>query len=92
MTITPRGWESLTRQTIIAPALAVAITIYGGLLRLDSFVGKYGTLDHPAWARVATRNVAPLVPAIRPSRVAWYRVPTRTSAAIRLPTSNTAVR
>ena len=75
MTITPRGWALLKSQTAIAPALAVAITIYGGLLRLDSFVGKYGTLDHPAWARIATRNVAPLVPAIRPSRVTWYRVP-----------------
>ena len=75
MTITPRGWALLKSQAAIAPALAVAITIYGGLLRLDSFVGKYGTLDHPAWARIATRNVAPLVPAIRPSRVTWYRVP-----------------
>ena len=74
--MTPRGWAFLTSQTAIAPALAVAITIYGGLLRLDAFVGKYGTLDHPAWARVATRNVAPLVPAIRPSRVMWYRDPT----------------
>ena len=75
MTITPRGWALLKSQTAIASALAVAITIYGGLLRLESFVGKYGTLDHPAWARIATRNVAPLVPAIRPSRVTWYRVP-----------------
>ena len=75
MTITPDGWTLLKKQTAIAPALAVAITIYGGLLRLDSFVGKYGTLDHPAWARIATRNVAPLVPAIRPSRITWYRVP-----------------
>jgi hypothetical protein len=58
-----------------AHALAVAITLYGGLLRLDSFVGKYGTLDHPAWARIATRDLAPLVPAIRPSRINWQRVP-----------------
>ena len=75
MTITPGGWALLKWQSVIAPALAVAITIYGGLLRLDSFVGKYGTLDHPAWARIATTNVAPIVPAIRPSRVTWYRVP-----------------
>jgi hypothetical protein len=75
MTITPRGWALLKSQAAIAPALAVAITIYGGLLRLDSFVGKYGTLDHPAWARIATGSVAPLVPTIRPSRVTWYRVP-----------------
>ena len=49
--------------------------MYGGLLRLDSFVGKYGTLDHPAWARIATRDVAPLAAAIRPSSVVWQRVP-----------------
>jgi Dolichyl-phosphate-mannose-protein mannosyltransferase len=70
-----RTRDLLTNRALVAPALAVAITIYGGLLRLDSFVGKYGTLDHPAWARIATTNVAPLVPTIRPSRVTWYRVP-----------------
>ena len=26
--------------------------LYGGLLRLDAFTAKYGTLDHPAWARI----------------------------------------
>ena len=75
MTIRARVWAALRSPAAIASGLAVAITLYGGLLRLDAFVGKYGTLDHPAWARVATRNVAPLVPAIRPSRVTWYRVP-----------------
>ena len=48
---------------------------YGGLLRLDSFVGKDGLLDHPAWARIATRNIAPLVPAIRPQSVHWTHEP-----------------
>jgi hypothetical protein len=55
--------------------MAIAITLYGGLLRLDSFVGKYGSLDHPAWARIATHHVAPLVPAIRPSSIRWAREP-----------------
>lgn len=53
--------------------MAVAITVYGGLLRLDAYVGKYGPLDHPAWARAATRGVAPLASRIRPSRIAWPR-------------------
>ncbi|HEY3885880.1 MAG TPA: hypothetical protein VGL62_11765, partial [Vicinamibacterales bacterium] len=40
--------------------LAVLVTLYGALLRLDAFTGKYGTLDHPAWARYATHELAPL--------------------------------
>ena len=38
-----RTRDLLTNRALVAPALAVAITIYGGLLRLDSFVGKYGS-------------------------------------------------
>ena len=53
--------------------LALLITACAGLLRLDAFVGKYGTLDHPAWARVLTLNVAPLGALLRPSSVAWKR-------------------
>jgi 4-amino-4-deoxy-L-arabinose transferase-like glycosyltransferase len=75
MTAGARAWAALRSRATVAHALAIAITLYGGLLRLDAFVGKYGTLDHPAWARIATRDVAPLVPAIRPSSVAWQRVP-----------------
>lgn len=54
----------------IAHLLAVIITVYGGLLRLDAFTGKYGPLDRPGWARVVTRDVAALVPPIRPA-VTW---------------------
>ena len=75
MTMGARVWNTLRSRAAVAHALAIAITLYGGLLRLDSFVGKYGTLDHPAWARFATRDVAPLVPAIRPSPINWQRVP-----------------
>jgi 4-amino-4-deoxy-L-arabinose transferase-like glycosyltransferase len=75
MTAGARAWAALRSRAAVAHALAIAITLYGGLLRLDAFVGKYGTLDHPAWARIATRDVAPLVPAIRPSNVVWQRVP-----------------
>ncbi len=63
----------LTRPATACHLLAVAITLYGALLRLDAFVGKYGTLDHPAWARFATTTVAPLVPAIRPAAIEWTR-------------------
>lgn len=52
------------------------ILLVAALLRLDAFVGKYGTLDHPAWARIATRQVATLGTSIRPPHVQWARDPT----------------
>jgi len=56
-------------------AALILITAYGALLRLDAFVAKYGTLDHPSWARIATQNVAPVAAHLRPSGVAFARVP-----------------
>jgi 4-amino-4-deoxy-L-arabinose transferase-like glycosyltransferase len=71
-----RLWAALNSRRAIGHALAIAITLYGGLLRLDAFVGKYGTLDRPAWARIATEDVAPFAASIRPSSVVWTREPT----------------
>ena len=56
-------------------AVALLITSYAALLRLDAFTGKYGTLDRPAWARLMTQDVAALAPPLRPSSVNWSRVP-----------------
>ncbi|MEO5897042.1 MAG: glycosyltransferase family 39 protein [Vicinamibacterales bacterium] len=68
-----RSWNATASGATIASALAVLITVYGGLLRLDAFTGKYGTLEHPSWARIVTQNFAPRVPALRPSSIAWTR-------------------
>jgi hypothetical protein len=57
-------------------ALATAITLYGALLRLDAYVGGYGPLDRPAWARVLTRDVAVVARGVRPKRVVWVRAAT----------------
>ena len=54
---------------------ALAISVYGALLRLDAFTGKYGPLERPAWARVATHEVAPLTRHLRPSHVQWGIIP-----------------
>jgi len=64
---------SSRRRALIISAAAASITLYGALLRLDAFVGKYGTLDHPAWARVMTHDVATVGRAIRPARARWTR-------------------
>ena len=66
---------TLTRPAWAALAAALLITLYGALLRLDAFTGKYGTLDHPAWARVMTHDIAPLTRHLRPATVNWRREP-----------------
>lgn len=66
---------TLSRPAWAALAAALLITLYGALLRLDAFTGKYGPLDHPAWARVMTHEIAPLTRHLRPSTVQWRREP-----------------
>ena len=61
----------LTSRTALWHALAIVIALYGALFRLDAYVGKYGTLQRPAWARFATHTIAPLVPPIRPGSIHW---------------------
>jgi hypothetical protein len=62
-----------TRRLVLVYTSAALICVYGALLRLDAFVGKYGTLDHPAWARVMTHDVARFARAMRPAEVQWAR-------------------
>lgn len=51
--------------------LALLVACYGGLLRVDAYTQKYGTLERPGWARVLTNDVPPLVAYIRPSGFRW---------------------
>lgn len=69
-----RLWTILRAHPAAAHMLACVIAVYGALLRLDAFTGKYGPLDRPAWARVVTEEVAPMVPSIRPAGIVWGRV------------------
>lgn len=71
----------VTRARRISPstawfALALIVTAYGALLRLDAFVGGYGTVNRPAWARVVTQDIAPLARYVRPPAVHWRRIAT----------------
>lgn len=65
------SWNITSQKAVVASALALLITLYGGLLRLDAYVVKYGSLDHPTWARVLTRDVAPIASRLRPSSFTW---------------------
>lgn len=62
------------RRVRTAAALALLITCFGALLRLDALVGKYGTVSHPAWARAVTQDVAPLAIPLRPAGISWAPV------------------
>jgi hypothetical protein len=55
-------------------ALALAITAYGALLRLDALVAKYGTVAQPRWARVLTQTIAPVGTAVRPFDLGPLRI------------------
>ncbi len=65
----------IRRVAASLPLMLVFLAVaYGGLLRVEVLVDRYGTLDHPAWARVLTQKLAPLVRPLHPSRFRWYRV------------------
>jgi 4-amino-4-deoxy-L-arabinose transferase-like glycosyltransferase len=53
--------------------LLALILLIAALLRLDAFVGKYGTFEQPAWARVVTQRIGPLAASLRPADVQWAR-------------------
>jgi 4-amino-4-deoxy-L-arabinose transferase-like glycosyltransferase len=54
-------------------ALALLITAFGGVLRLDALVQKYGALDRPGWARILTRDIAPIGRKLQPASHEWRR-------------------
>src|SRR4030095_7771084 len=55
-------------------AFVLLATVYGSLLRLEVLVERYGTIDHPRWARVVTQDIPPLATHLHPSAYRWYRV------------------
>lgn len=55
-------------------AVALVITAYGAVLRLDALVERYGAVAHPGWARFATHVLAPAGAAVRPFALGWPRL------------------
>lgn len=58
-------------RRVLPLVAALGITLYGTLLRLDALVERYGVVDHPGWARVATRAGAQAGAALRPFALGW---------------------
>jgi 4-amino-4-deoxy-L-arabinose transferase-like glycosyltransferase len=51
--------------------LALLITAYGGVLRLNVITSRYGPIQRPAWARVLGDRVAPIARHLEPGMYAW---------------------
>lgn len=56
-------------------AAALAITAWGGLVRLDALVQAYGPLASPAWARALTEAAPRWAAPVKPASHQWRRVP-----------------
>lgn len=56
--------------------LALLITAYGSVLRLNVITSRYGPIERPAWARVLTKHMAPLAPYVEPRFYVWRPVAT----------------
>ena len=68
---TQTSWPRWKRGDILAAALAVLITIYGGLLRFEALQGNYSQLKQPQWVRTLADYTLPLARALRPDTIAW---------------------
>ena len=62
----------------LVPAVPLALVLiaaaFGTLLRAEVFVDRYGTVDHPWWARVLTTDLAPLARHLHPAVYRWPHV------------------
>jgi len=54
--------------------VAIAITAYGGVLRLHVIASRYGPIERPGWARVLTARVAPVARYLEPRAYTWSPV------------------
>ena len=55
--------------------VAIAITLYGGLLRFEALSGMYGGERQPAWGQALERRLVPAARALRPATIAWHTAP-----------------
>jgi dolichyl-phosphate-mannose-protein mannosyltransferase len=70
----PSTWRS--PRSAASVLLAIVITAYGGILRLNALSSQYGTVERPGWARWFTQDVAPIGRHLEPKAYNWPRVAT----------------
>jgi Dolichyl-phosphate-mannose-protein mannosyltransferase len=58
-------------RSTLPTLLALLITAYGAVLRLNVIASRYGPIERPAWARVLTANAAAAAPHVEPGMYAW---------------------
>lgn len=58
-------------RSILPPLLALLITVYGAVLRLNVIESRYGPIARPAWARVLTAKAAAAARHLEPGMYAW---------------------
>jgi hypothetical protein len=56
-------------------ALAVLITLYGGLLRFEALAVGYGGVRQPEWGKKLERTLVPIARALRPRSIVWHPAP-----------------
>jgi hypothetical protein len=75
----PHGMVDPATRVRIAPIsprrpwiwLALAITVYGGLLRYEALVANYAWAGQPAWSASLSRYAMPVAARLRPRQVTW---------------------
>lgn len=54
--------------------LVLLVTAWGALVRVDALVERYGTLEHPGWARVLTHAAPRWASPAKPAAHQWRRI------------------
>lgn len=61
-------------QRAVPIVLALVVLAWGGLVRLDALVQRYGPIDAPGWARALTHAAPSWAAPLRPSAHQWQRI------------------
>ena len=66
-----RYHAALMPRRAILPVLVTLITVYGGLLRLESLHARYGWMERPSWVAAMEARAVPVARHLRPPQVTW---------------------
>ena len=63
------------RLRALPVAIAILITLYGGLLRFEALAVGYGWTGQPEWGKTLERTLVPVARTLRPASIAWHPYP-----------------